>query len=270
MSILQGKKAWRQLHKNAASNIEQVLEAAPHKAAVVRPLTTITKTIKVSGTRHAGYCWRSRDEPISDVLLWTPLHGRAKAARTFTHQLCADTGCSQEYLPRAMDDREGWLEIIRDIRTDSATWWWWWWFIVVLQIFMLSVLFLVNVINLYLLFFMLSLYLRINALTRFHFLNHVHVFLCEMLLFNRFKRPYIELFFFLFLFTGYFRSVDPHIVCLCHLSEERPCGLSLVFLTSGSLVEVLPLSISRIVSFKEDSPGVYLFDEVSVAKFGLE
>ena len=35
-----GEKARRQLHKNAASNIEQVLETAPHKAAVVRPLTT--------------------------------------------------------------------------------------------------------------------------------------------------------------------------------------------------------------------------------------
>ena len=29
-----------QLHKNAASNIEQVLEATPHKAAAVRPLIT--------------------------------------------------------------------------------------------------------------------------------------------------------------------------------------------------------------------------------------
>ena len=35
-----GEKVWRQLHKNAASNIEQVLEAAPHKAATVRPPTT--------------------------------------------------------------------------------------------------------------------------------------------------------------------------------------------------------------------------------------
>ena len=35
-----GEKAWRQLHKNAASNIEQVLKAAPHKAAVVRTPTT--------------------------------------------------------------------------------------------------------------------------------------------------------------------------------------------------------------------------------------
>ena len=37
---MDGEKAWRQLHKNAASNIEQVLEAAPHKAATVLQLTT--------------------------------------------------------------------------------------------------------------------------------------------------------------------------------------------------------------------------------------
>ena len=35
-----GENAWRQLQKNAASNIEQVLEAVPLKAAVVRPPTT--------------------------------------------------------------------------------------------------------------------------------------------------------------------------------------------------------------------------------------
>ena len=35
-----GEKAWQQLHKNSASKIEQVLEAALHKAAVVRPPTT--------------------------------------------------------------------------------------------------------------------------------------------------------------------------------------------------------------------------------------
>ena len=34
-----GEKAWRQVHKNAASNFEQVLEATPHKAAAVRPTT---------------------------------------------------------------------------------------------------------------------------------------------------------------------------------------------------------------------------------------
>ena len=35
-----GEKAWRQIHKNAARNIEQDMEATPHKAAAVRPLNT--------------------------------------------------------------------------------------------------------------------------------------------------------------------------------------------------------------------------------------
>ena len=37
---MNGEKAWQQLHKNAASNIEQVMEAAPHKAAAVWLPTT--------------------------------------------------------------------------------------------------------------------------------------------------------------------------------------------------------------------------------------
>ena len=53
------------------------------------------------------------DELVSDVLLWTSALGRAKAgrpARTYIQQLCADTECSPEDLPKAMDDREGWRE----------------------------------------------------------------------------------------------------------------------------------------------------------------
>ena len=93
-------------------------------------LPPITKTIQVRRTRHAGHCWRSRDEIISDVLLWTPTYGRAKAwrpAQTYIQQLCEDTGCSPEDLPEAMNDREKWRERVRDIRATSTTWWWWWW-----------------------------------------------------------------------------------------------------------------------------------------------
>ena len=34
-------------------------------------LPPITKTIQIRQTRHAGQCWRSRNDLISDVLLWT-------------------------------------------------------------------------------------------------------------------------------------------------------------------------------------------------------
>ena len=91
-------------------------------------LPPITKTIQVRRARHAGHCWRSRDDLMSDVLLWTPTHGRAKAgrpARTYIQQLCEDTGCCPEDLPRAMNDREEWRERVRDIRATSAIWWWW-------------------------------------------------------------------------------------------------------------------------------------------------
>ena len=91
-------------------------------------LPSITKTIQVRRTRHAGHCWRSRDELISDVLLWTPTYGRAKAgrpARTYIQQLCEDTGCSSEDLPEAMNDREKWRERVRDIRASGTTWWCW-------------------------------------------------------------------------------------------------------------------------------------------------
>ena len=88
------------------------------------------KTIQARRTRHAGHCWRSKDELISDVLLWTPAYGQAKAgrpARTYIRQLCEDTGCSPEDLPEAMNDREKWRERVRDIRASGTTWWWWWW-----------------------------------------------------------------------------------------------------------------------------------------------
>ena len=88
-----------------------------------------TKTIKIKRTRHEGYRWRIKDELISDVLLWTSSHGRAKRgrpARTYIQQFCVDTGCSPEDLPEAMDDREGWRESVWDIRADGTSWWWWW------------------------------------------------------------------------------------------------------------------------------------------------
>ena len=96
----------------------------PTKQQLYGHLPLITKTIKVRRTRHAGHCWRSRDELISDVLLWTPSHARAKAggqARTYIQKLCEDTGCSPGDLPEAMNDREGWREKVRDIRADSTS-----------------------------------------------------------------------------------------------------------------------------------------------------
>ena len=81
-------------------------------------LPPITKTIQARRIRHAGHCWRSKDELVSDVLLWTPAYGQSKAgrlARTYIQQLCDDTGCNPEDQPEAMNDRETWRERVRNI-----------------------------------------------------------------------------------------------------------------------------------------------------------
>ena len=96
----------------------------PTKQQFYGPLPPITKTIKVRRTRHAGYCWRSKEELIRDVLPWTPSHGWAKIgrpARTYIQRLRADTGCGPEDLPERIDERERWWERVRYIRTDRVT-----------------------------------------------------------------------------------------------------------------------------------------------------
>ena len=108
----------------------------PTKQQLYGHLPPISKTIKIRRTRHVGHYWRRRDELISDVLLSAPLHGRAKAGRpvwTYLQQLCADTGCSPEDLPKAMNDREVWRETVRNIRADSVTWWWWRWILSIVK-----------------------------------------------------------------------------------------------------------------------------------------
>ena len=103
---------------------------------IATTLTYIYIYIIIRRTRHAGNCWRSRDKLISDVLLWTPTHGCAKAgwpAQTYIQQLCEDTGCCPEDLPEAMNDREKWRERVRDIPATSTTWWWGWWYIIIMS-----------------------------------------------------------------------------------------------------------------------------------------
>ena len=104
----------------------------PTKHQLYGYLPPITKTIQVRRNRHARSCWRSRDELINDVFLWTPSQDRVKVGRpawTYIQQLCEDTGCRPEDLPEAMNDREKWREKVRDIRASGKTRWWWWWYI---------------------------------------------------------------------------------------------------------------------------------------------
>ena len=112
----------KSMEKKLDGNYTRMLRAILNKSSRQHPTKQqlyghqppITKTIKIRQTRHARHCWRSRDELISDVLLWTSSHGWAKAgrpARTYIQQLCANTGCSPEDLPEAKYDKVGWSAI---------------------------------------------------------------------------------------------------------------------------------------------------------------
>ena len=102
----------------------------PTKQQLYSHLLLITKTIKIKRPRHAGHSWRSRDELISDVLLWTPSHGWVKVGRpawTYILLLCADKRDVALKTSRKQWTIGGWRrERVRDIRADSATGWWWW------------------------------------------------------------------------------------------------------------------------------------------------
>ena len=73
----------KRLEKKLDDNYTRILRAILNKSwhQLYSHLPPITKTFQVKQTRHTGHCWRSRDELISDVLLWTPTYGRAKAGR---------------------------------------------------------------------------------------------------------------------------------------------------------------------------------------------
>ena len=122
----------KRMEKRFDSNYARMLRAILNKSRGQHPTKqqlyghqpSITKTIKVRRTRHAGHCWRSTDEIVSDVLLWTPIHGQAKVgrpSRTYIQKLCEDMECSPEDLPKAMNDREVWRETLRNIRADRVT-----------------------------------------------------------------------------------------------------------------------------------------------------
>ena len=79
----------------------------PTKQQLYSHLLPISKTIQIRWTGHAGHCWRSQDELISDIIPWTPSYSRAsvgRPTRTYLQQLNTDTGCCQEDLSEAIDD----------------------------------------------------------------------------------------------------------------------------------------------------------------------
>ena len=57
----------------------------PTKHQLYGHLPPITKTIQLRRAIHAGHCWRSRDDLIRDVLLWTSHMAEQKQVDQLEH-----------------------------------------------------------------------------------------------------------------------------------------------------------------------------------------
>ena len=142
--LLYGCTTWtltKRLEKKLDGNYTRMLQTILNKSwrqhstkhQLYGHLPPITKTIQVRRTRHAGHCWRSRDELISDVLLWTPHMAEQKqddhqehtfssyvrirdvvqktCQRRWTIGKSGERGSGISVLPARHDDDEGWLVI---------------------------------------------------------------------------------------------------------------------------------------------------------------
>ena len=77
----------KHMEKSLDCNYTRMLRAVLNKSWRQHPIKQqlydhpITKPIQNRRTRHVGHCWRSNDELVNNVLLWTPSHGQAKVER---------------------------------------------------------------------------------------------------------------------------------------------------------------------------------------------
>ena len=136
--LLYGCTTWtltKRLKKKLDGNSTRMLRAILNKSWRQHPtkhqlyghLPLITKTIQVRWTRHAGHCWKSRDELISDVLLWTPPH---MAKQKQDNQLEHPYSSHVRLWDVALKTCQRWWTIGRggergsgDIHAGRTTWW---------------------------------------------------------------------------------------------------------------------------------------------------
>ena len=141
--LLYGCTTWtltKRLERKLDGNYTRMLRAILNKSWRQHPtrhqlyghLPPIMKTIQVRRTRHAGHYWRSKDEFISDVLLWTPTSWMCKS-RTIQHELTYSNyvrtwdvtlkTCRRRWMIGRNGERRSGISA-QAARHDE----WWWWF----------------------------------------------------------------------------------------------------------------------------------------------
>ena len=133
--LLYGCNTWtptKRLEKKLDGNYTRMLRAilnnpgdnTPQDTNYTATCLSLRKLYKLDEPDTQDTAGEAAGYIISDVLLWTPTYGQAKAgrpARTYIQQLCEDTRCNPEDLPEAMNNREKWRERVADIRAGGTT-----------------------------------------------------------------------------------------------------------------------------------------------------
>ena len=83
----------------------------PKDKELYAELPKATDTIRQKRLKLAGHCYRHPEEAASNLVLWTPNHGkrgRGRPARTFVQQLRDDTGLQEREMASLMLSRDQW------------------------------------------------------------------------------------------------------------------------------------------------------------------
>ena len=68
-------------------------------------------TVQSHSLRLAGHSYRSTKEPVSQLITWSPKHGRRNRGRqrlSYTDVVARDIGVLPADFPNLMRDRQGW------------------------------------------------------------------------------------------------------------------------------------------------------------------
>ena len=87
--LVYGSTTWtmnKAMEKRLDGNYTRMLRAALNKSWESHPTNKelygdtpkLSKSIKSQRLRFSGHCWRARTELASELLLWTPKHGKTK------------------------------------------------------------------------------------------------------------------------------------------------------------------------------------------------
>ena len=132
--LVYGSSTWtltKLLEKKLDGTYTRMLRAAlniswkqhPTNTELYGKILPLSNSIQERRMRFAGHCWRSKNEIVSNVLLWQPEHGktsRGRPVQTFIDQLRDDSGCSIHDLPAAMSEYKGWQARVRTVGASTT------------------------------------------------------------------------------------------------------------------------------------------------------